>query len=207
MSLVLDRAVRRAIRQVLLPIVQTPDFQARLAAAMAAEVASSNHQKPAPHVPPAVESAPAPPPATNANRRRSLLTPEQRAERDRTRKRAWARKNYQPSRRAAAQTPAAEVPAPTAPVAAPVPAAPEAAKPTLAATPRATARAEAPEAVMPKQLRAWLTQRLYASGMARLAAADRVAAMTNDEVLAEANARCEQTGARPFRLLFQGGKP
>lgn len=201
MSASIERAVRRAIRQVLLPVIELPAFQARLAAAMAAELvavaappvrpvaaeASLAPEQPKAATPAsatAAEAVDAPP--KSRGRQRSSLSPEERATKARERKREWARKKYVSVRVPKVQTDTVAPPTPP-PMRTPLP---------------APAQAEVPEAASPKQLRAWLVERLYAGGATRLDATDRVAFMTHDQVLTEANLRCSRMGARPFRLVM-----
>jgi len=52
-------------------------------------------------------------------------------------------------------------------------------------------------------VRVWLAMNLYACGATRLAAEDRVALMTHDEALAEANRRRAGVGDAPFRMVIR----
>jgi len=121
-------------------------------------------------------------------------TDEERAasqERRRERARLWARANYV-ARRAAAVEAAAAMPAPP-------PAPPPAVPPTPTATQPVIAT---PILVTAKQLRHWLAQSLYACGLTRLDAEDRVALMTHEEALAEANRRRALVRDASFKLIF-----
>lgn len=209
----LERAVRRAIRSVLLPVVETPEFQARLAAALAVEMgppaampepseavdAATNPAGPD-EAPQAVAVA-APQPKRGRQR---VFSSEEAAQRRRQKRKVWDAKYHAKKvaeRRkgspeaAGAETTPADTPVPAAAIHAPA----EATKPVI--RPPVPARPQTPEAIAPRHLRAWLADRLYSGGLSKRDAEDRVALMTHDQVLEDANRRCAQTGARPFRLV------
>lgn len=73
------------------------------------------------------------------------------------------------------------------------PAAPRAAQPT---------EAPAPVTTTPKEVRQWLAQAMYVGGLTRRDAEDRVALLTHEQALDEANRRRVLVGYAPFRLLF-----
>ena len=109
-------------------------------------------------------------------------------ERRRQRGRAWAKANYVPRVKKAVAP--AKAPAVLPAAAPPVP---------VVAQP---ARAITAIPATPKQVRVWLAQNLYACGAERLAAEDRVALMTHQEALAEANRRRARLGDAPLRLVL-----
>ncbi len=105
--------------------------------------------------------------------------------RSRERRRLWAKAHYVPAQKGPRP--------PRIQAAAPAP---------VKIAPVIVRRSSTPILATPKQVREWLAQSLYLCGGTRLDAADRVALMTHEEALAEANRRRAQLGDAPMRLIF-----
>lgn len=215
------RAVHGAMAELLQPLMAQPDFQKRLAMAIAARM-------------PEREAKPAP--AQEASGKRSLLTTKQKAAIDaafaKLGDKAAVRRQFPEirpttiyshlARREQAEraaTPPQTVVPPAAvaePEATPPPvvAEPSPSQPASAAAAAVTALVPEPalppdaptpaparvvpswaaerrevEQTTPKAVRAWLEQRLRDGGQGKIAAEDKVAAMTHDEALQQANIR------------------
>lgn len=98
---------------------------------------------------------------------------------------------------------------PAVPPAAPQRLVPSWAPPPPAPAPRPTLRRAEPEveSISHKGLRIWLARQFRAGGLGQIAAEDKVAPMTHDQVLIEANRRRQRSGDPPFVFLGTGGRP